>query len=90
MYLIPLFNCFVQAARLGIPAEVWRLVDSVVEGGALQTAERAAELFPPVEVAMPSDVPLDDETAVVLRYVTYWSRAACCSHFFLRFLSRVL
>lgn len=62
----------------------------MVEGGALQTAERAAELFPPVEVAMPSDVPLDDETAVVLRYVRYWSRAACCSHFFLRFLSRVL
>lgn len=56
-----------QAARLGVPAEVWRLVDSVVEGGALQTAEGAAELFPPVEVSMPSDIPLDDDTAAVLR-----------------------
>eukprot|EP00903_Cladosiphon_okamuranus_P010739 g10150.t1 len=56
-----------QAARLGIPTEVWRLVDSVVEGGALQTAEGAAELFPPAEVPMPSDIPLDDDTAAVLR-----------------------
>lgn len=39
----------------------------MVQGGALQTAEGAAELFPPVEVAMPSDIPLDDETAAVLR-----------------------
>ncbi|CAM9113698.1 unnamed protein product [Ectocarpus sp. 13 AM-2016] len=56
-----------QAARLGIPVELWRLVDSVIGSGALQTAEGAAELFPPVETAMPPDVPLDDQTAAVLR-----------------------
>lgn len=61
------FNGFVQAERLGIPAELWRLVDSVIQGGALQTAEGAAELFPSMEVDMPSDIPLDDETAAVLR-----------------------
>lgn len=56
-----------QAARLGIPGGLWRLVDAVVKGGALRTPEGAAELFPPVEIAPPSDTPLDKDTAAVLR-----------------------
>lgn len=57
-----------QAVRLGIPVELWRLVDALIRAGALKSPESAAELFPPVEIAPPPDTPLDDETAAVLRY----------------------
>lgn len=65
---ISILGSGVQAGRLGIPAELWRLVDAVKRGGGLNTPERAAELFPPVEIAMPSDIPLDEQTAAILRY----------------------
>lgn len=65
--LLPSTPVGLQAARLGIPLELWRLVDSVIKRGALQAPEEAVNLFPPGEVLPPPDVPLDDQTTAVLR-----------------------
>ena len=40
----------------------------MIRGGALQDANKAAELFPPGQIAPPDDTPLDDETKAVLRF----------------------
>lgn len=39
----------------------------MVQGGGLQTAEAASDLFPPVEAGVAPDAPLDDNTSTVLR-----------------------
>lgn len=57
----------VKAARLGIPPQLWRLVDAIVRTGVLQSPEAACDLFVPVEPIISPDAPLDADTDMVLR-----------------------
>lgn len=67
MYILPLLLANHKAARLGIPSQLWRLVDCMIQRGALQSAEVASNLFPPVEASTGLDALLDEETHIVLR-----------------------